>query len=93
MAKRKFKKELLCDVLDGYAEGAEKISDEIIDQGRWSTHHWLVFRLEEKIWGVSYSHGSTEQQDESPFEYDDDEIECSQLKAVEKTVVEYVPVD
>lgn len=92
MAKRKFEKEFLKGILWDETSGAEKISDEITGQRRWSTDRWLVFRFEDKIYGVAYSHGSTESQEERPFEYDPDEIECQELEAVEKTIVVYEPV-
>lgn len=88
---RTFKKEFLIDVLGGCADGAKKVSDEIIDQRRWSTDHWMVFECDSSFWGVSYSHGSTESQDERPFEYEDDDIECQELVKVEKTVTVYEP--
>jgi len=89
----KFKKEFLLEILWG-AEGigAKEVRNEIVDTRRWSIDHYLVFSYKDKFWGVSYSTGATECQDEAPFEYDEDEIECVELVPEEKTVIEYVPV-
>jgi len=85
----KFSKEfLLEEVLDSDKE----ISCEIIDTRRWSIDYYLVFKHDEKFYGVSFSRGATEQQDERPFEYEPNEIECQELRAVEKTVIVYEPV-
>ena len=85
----KFSKELLFQILDDDADGVEIISNEIVDTSRWSIHHWLVFKFDEKFYGVGYSVGATEYQEESPWEYDGDEIEVNELEAVEKTIITY----
>ena len=68
-------------------EGGEIISDEIIDHSRWSVIHWLIVRFaddpEGTAWGVSYSVGATESQDEQPWEYED-EVTFYKLALVEK---------
>ena len=56
-------------------KGGKKISDTIIDQGRWSTDHELIVQFPEQVgtdeaWRFYYSHGSTECQDECPWEHD-----------------------
>jgi len=88
----KFKKEFLQRVVSDDAEGVEVIKDEIIDTSRWSIHYNMVFKFEDKLYEVQYSCGATEQQDEQPFEYDGDEIECPEVIAVPKTVIDYVRV-
>jgi hypothetical protein len=92
MSKRVFEKQFLKDVLWDEAEGAKKVNDEVTGKRRWSIDHFLVFSFEGRLWGVCYSVGATEQQDETPFEYDPDEIECQEMKAVEVTVTKYQPV-
>ena len=85
-----FKKEFLREeVLWG---SVEVVLDEMVDHSRWSVHHRLIFKFEDKYWETSYSVGATESQYESPWEYDDDVIKCKQVepKAVQK--IEYVPV-
>ena len=66
------------------------ISDEIIDQRRWSTTHELIFKHEELIYRTYYSHGSTECQDERPWE-NEPEVECTEMQAVMKIVFVYEP--
>jgi len=87
--KEKFKKEFLKSVVWNEAEGAEKIRDEIIDHTRWSVVHLMVFKYKDKFYETSYSQGATEQQDESPYEYDNDVIECTVVQRVEKTTFVY----
>ena len=89
----KFQKETLLDILFGAEPESEVIEDEISDTSRWSEHHELTFKYKGNIYGTTYSCGATEMQDESPFEYDPDEIECEELEPVEVTVVKYLPVN
>lgn len=87
--KRKFTKDEMLDFLEGN-EG-EVILDEIEDTSRWSVHHHLIFKFENKFWSAYYSRGATEQQDESPWEYET-EVECVEVEPVEKVVTVYQPV-
>lgn len=52
------------------------ISNDIVDQTRWSVIHDLIFQLPDQstdeAWMVSYSVGATECQDESPWEYEEE---------------------
>jgi hypothetical protein len=84
----KFKKEFLQDLLGS----DDVVEDKIVDHSRWSVVHDLIFRHEGKFYYVSYSEGATEMQDESPFEYSDDETECPEVHAVKKTVTVYEAV-
>lgn len=59
------------------------IKDDISGQGRWSTRHTIVFAHDGKFWETGYSEGSTESQDESPWEYEE-EVECVEVHIVEK---------
>lgn len=86
---RMFTKEFLLDVLSKDAEGAEIIEDEMYDKSRWSLHYWLIFKFEDKFYGVGYSRGATEYQDESPWEYDGDNIETFEQVQVTKTIITY----
>lgn len=88
----KFKKEFLREVLWGDSDEAEVVLNEITDTARWSIHHWMVFKFNGKYYGVSYSTGATEQQEERPFEYDSDEIDCTELRPVEKKMIVYEAV-
>ena len=85
MAKRKFEKSLLREILWEDAPG--KIEDTIVNHTRWSVAHKMIFKGEDgSYYEVFYSVGATEQQDESPFEYDPDEIECDEVEEREKII-------
>lgn len=85
-----FKKEFLRELAyDGGNDSAIVIEDKIVGQRRWSTDHRLVFKFEDKFYKTTYSCGSTECQDESPYEYEDDEIECPEVVPVEIPTIEY----
>lgn len=93
MAKRAFNKEFLQAVLDRDAEGVELICDNLVESTRWSLIYDAVFKFEGKFYKTSYSTGATEEQWEAPFEYDDDIIECEEVKEVEYTAKKWVPVE
>lgn len=89
----KFSKGFLQELAIGcHDKDTEIISDEIYDTSRWSVHHELIFKNLGKFYRTSYSRGATEYQDESPFEHDGDEIECDEVRPVERTVIVYEPV-
>ena len=94
MSKVKFKKEELQGLV-GFEEpeGFEIVEDKILETTRWSVINNLIFKFENKFYQVTYSHGSTEYQDESPFEYEGDEIECDEVVPVEATVIKYERID
>lgn len=90
---RKFPKEDLKELVGwGDPEGYEEISSDILYTSRWSIHYDLVFKYEDKFYNTSFSRGATESQDERPFEYAENEIECVQVEPTEKTIIVYVPV-
>lgn len=82
----KFERSFLQDM------GGETISDDITGHSRWSVHHRRVFKHDDKFYETHYSVGATESQDECPYEYDADEIECVEVVPVERTVTMYEPV-
>ena len=84
----KFAKQFLIDTVNGEND-IEVIKDEIYDTSRWSVNYELIFKFEEKFYQVDYSRGSTEYQDETPFENEGDYIDCVEVVPVEKTVVVY----
>ena len=89
----KFKKDYLLDVLWG--DQGIILEDKIIEHSRWSVVHSLVFKTDDeegKYYSSIYSVGATESQDESPWEDEGDEIECSEVVPVHKTVIEYMQV-
>lgn len=95
MATKEFSKEDLKDLRDFCEmENLEMVRDEILDTTRWSVINELIFKDKEsgKLYRTNYSVGATECQDESPFEYDTDYIECVEVKEKEVTVIDYVEV-
>jgi hypothetical protein len=86
MSKRGFAKDFLLDVL---GDDDLIISDVIVENSRWSILHELTFKHEDKFYQVCYSVGATEQQDESPWEYEKGEIECDEVIPVQKTITVY----
>jgi hypothetical protein len=90
----KFKKEDLQNLVWDDCDEAEWeiIEDTIIENSRWSILHRLIYKYDGKFYQTSYSVGATENQDEQPFEYDDDIIECREVEPVQVTVTKYVIV-
>lgn len=80
----KFKKEFLQE------EVYNAIHEEIISTSRWSINKLMVFEYEGRYYRAYYSVGATECQDESPFEYDEDEIECEEVELKEVVVKKWV---
>lgn len=94
--KKKFKKELLEDILDGRADGYTIIADEYVEKSRWLLHHELIFRepkQKETAWSVGYVSGATENQDCAPFEYEPDDVDCILVAPVEKVVITWKEVN
>lgn len=80
----KFSKEWLMEGSDD-----NTISCDIIDTSRWSVIYLRIFEHEGKFYRTSFSKAATEIQDESPYEYEGDEIECEEVFPVQVTVTEY----
>mgnify|MGYP001559871906 CR=1 FL=1 len=76
-------------LIDEVLEGEGLLQDIITGNGRWSIDHTIVFEFENKFYESNYRVGATEQQDESPYEYESDEIECPEVMPVEVTHIEY----
>lgn len=70
-------------------EEGETILNEVVDTSRWSVHYRRVFQHDGKFYETFYSVGATDQQDECPYEYEPDEIECAEVFRTEKTVIVY----
>lgn len=94
MPLKSFDKEELKLVIWDDAESLSLVEDDITDNSRWSIYHNLVFKDLEtgKFYLTHYSVGATEQQDERPFEYEDDEIACAEVEQVEVKVITYQKV-
>lgn len=87
----KFKKQQLKELVWGDEPEGLMIVEEpkIIDTSRWSIIYEMIFSFEDKFYETSFCRGATEHQEESPYEYDEDEIECKEVVPVEKTIIVY----
>lgn len=89
--RKTFEKDFMLEVLWEDRDDAEIILDVIDGNSRWSLEHRFIFTFEGKFWETSYRTGATEQQDETPWQYDDS-VECWEVVPVEKIVIDYVEV-
>jgi hypothetical protein len=87
----KFKKQFMQDLVseDLPKEEAEIISNELCDNSRWSVIYDMIFKVDGKFYKTSYRRGATECQDERPYEYSEDEIECKEVFPKQKTITVY----
>jgi len=69
----------------------EIISDDVIGQRRWSTDHELVIKHSGKYYRTYYSVGSTECQDEGPWE-NDDEVQLQEVYPAQVVTTVFMPV-
>lgn len=74
---------------NGGGDGLRCVSDEITGQRRWTTMHRMVFTDGTSFYEALYEVGSTESQDDEPFQYEADPVECSEVVPVERTVTLY----
>ena len=65
------------------------IYNKPIAHRRWSVDYERVFEHEGRFYKTTYSIGATECQDESPYQYAPDEIECPEVSPVERVVTVY----
>lgn len=87
-----FSKKMMQEIAyDDYSE-ANLIEDNIVEVSRWSIIHEIIFEYKEKFYKSSYSKGATEMQDESPYEYDEDMINCTEVEQKEIMVKQWVEV-
>jgi hypothetical protein len=81
---------------DSDAEGCTVVSDTICDQSRWATTHKLIVHFDDQkegdAWRMYYDVGSTEQQEEGPWEYED-EVLAVLVREKEVTVKKWLPVE
>lgn len=61
------------------------LQDKIVGKNRWSDTHEIIFELDNKYYRTRYTSGSTEMQDEQPWEYQT-EVDCEEVHEVEKIV-------
>lgn len=86
----KFKKEVLQAIVYDDCINADKVEDRITDTGRWSIFHTMVFKYKNKFYESGYSIGATEMQEERPFEFSADSIECPEVKQKEVMVKKWI---
>src|SRR5690625_3513333 len=70
---------------------ARIIYDKVTDTDRWSTHYEQVFSIGDRFFRTYYSQGSTEMQDEAPYEYEGEWVEVTEVEPKQVTVTKYVP--
>lgn len=81
----KFKREWLMDT-----NGDENdVVNTINGSTRWSIDYDRVFKFEQKFYSAPYSVGATESQDEAPYEFDDDMVECGEVFPHEEIKIVY----
>lgn len=85
--------EWTCDDGEKFPVNFEMVQSELVDTSRWSNIHEVVYKdLDSgKFYSSTYSVGATECQDESPYEYDGEEIEFTEVVPKEVIKIEYVP--
>lgn len=69
---------------------AKQVYDRICDTSRWSEHHEQVFSIGDRFFMTYYSVGATEMQDESPYEYESEWVEVTEVVPKQVTVTKYV---
>ena len=84
----KFPKEEMQEMVYEDSDKLIQVENKISGNSRWSVKYEAIFKDVEtgKHYRSSYSKGATESQEESPYEYDNDEIEVTEVKQVEKMV-------
>lgn len=88
----KISKEMLQELCwEEEVENFKVVKNELIDSSRWSLIYDQVIQDVEtgKYYVTSYSVGATECQEESPYEYEPDEIEVKEVFPVEKVITVY----
>ena len=78
------------DIVYDYDPDWDTIRTVIEDTSRWSIYKSGIFKHKptNKLYQVSWSQGATEQQDESPFEYDE-EVVFTEVEQVQITTIGY----
>ena len=88
---KKFPKQTMQDLACGNeTPGLRVILKHVVDSSRWSIEEEMIFREDSQPEGEGYrsyfSRGATESQDERPYEYAGEEVECQRVRLVEKSV-------
>jgi hypothetical protein len=90
-----FKKEYLQELACGSFDNFVSISEDIVNTSRWTVEYKQIFKFTDeqgvaRFYKTYYSRGATEQQDERPYEFKNDLIECTEVVPVKKQVTVYV---
>ena len=77
---------------DDFDLNLKLIQEEIVYTSRWTIINERIYQNldDNTYWQTNYSVGATECQDESPYEYDGDEIEFTQVFPKEVVTTVYV---
>lgn len=89
----KFKKEVLQAIIYDDCINADKVGDTIQTSTRWSILHTMIFKYKDKFYMADYSVGATELQEERPYEYAADKIECPEVELKEVMIKKWVLVE
>lgn len=81
----------MLEIISEESEDSELIEDVITDTSRWSIHHNIVFKKDNRFYSTWYSEGATEYQDERPWD-SKTEVECTEVRPVETKKIVYQPV-
>ncbi len=68
-------------------DGFKSISSRITGNGRWSINHEAIFSFSGKFYMTHFRVGSTESQEERPYQDEPAEVECVEVKPVTITVL------
>ena len=89
---REFTRELLQDIANDDINEFDKIEDEIVDTGRWTIQHLMVFKEMStgKHYRSYFNRGATEMCEEKPYENDNKIIKCHEVIQKEVMVKTWV---
>ena len=88
----RFKKEDLRAMVLGDSGTLIAVEDKVVGHSRWSVQHDVIFGDQStgKHYASGYSVGATESQDETPYEYAEDEIDCDEVEQQEVRVKKWI---
>ena len=84
----KFKKDFLMDELGLPYNSSIIMRNRCVDHRRWLAVYELIFEHKGKFYRTKYDQGLTECQEDRAWDYED-EIECDEVEAYEKTIIDY----
>lgn len=58
------------------------VRTRIIDHRRWAVTYEVIFERDGKLYRSTYDRGATEYQNEEPYEYDNDPVECKEVRKI-----------